>query len=237
MVDVTARVRSITSYGDQRMKMSIGSVWLVAVLVTPLVGVAQEAELSANVGFASEYFYRGIPQKASSASGGLDLAVSKVYLGTWAADVGDGNEVDVYAGVGTEVDDFSISVGVTGYFYTDDRFDRTYLEGNFNAGYGALSAEFSYGRHDLEQAVPADPDHETYWFLAATVEQWGLYATFGTFGKDLDGEYFEAGYTLSVADLDLSAAWIYSTDTILGTADDDNTIVFGIGYTFDINID
>ena len=74
------------------MKLSIGVMALVAVLVTPLVGAAQEAELSANVGFASEYFYRGIPQKGSSASGGLDLAVSKVYLGTWAADVGDGNE-------------------------------------------------------------------------------------------------------------------------------------------------
>ena len=219
------------------MKLSIGAVALFAMVVTPLVGAAQEAELSGNVGWASEYFYRGIPQMPSSASAGLDLAVSEVYLGTWAADVGDGNEVDVYAGVGNEVDEFRVSVGGTGYFYTDDRFDRTYLEGNFNAGYGALSAEFSYGRHDLEQVVPAGRDSETYWFLAATVEQWGLYATFGTFGKDLDGEYFEAGYTLSVGDLDLSAAWMYSTDTILGTANDDNTLLFGISHTFDINID
>ncbi len=218
------------------MKMSIGAVALVAVVVTPLVGVAQEAEVSANLGWLSEYFYRGIPQKASSASAGLDVAVGKVYLGTWAADVGDGNEVDLYAGVGTEVEDFSVSVGGTGYFYTGD-FDNTYLEGNLNVGYGALSAEFSYGRHSLDQAVPADPDSENYLFLAATVEQWGLYATFGTFGDALDGEYFEGGYTVSVADLDLSAAWIYSTDTILGTADDDHTLVFGISHTFDINID
>ncbi len=221
------------------MKVSIGAVVLVTALVTPLVGAAQEAELSANVGFASEYFYRGIPQKATSASGGLDLTVSKVYVGTWAADVGDGNEVDVYAGVGTEVDDFSVSVGGTGYFYTDDRFDRTYLEGNFNVGYGPISAEFSYGTHDLDQPLPTDPDDETYWFLAGTVEQWGLYATFGTFGKDLDGEYFEGGYSLSVGDLDLSAAWIYSTDTILasflGAVEDDHTLVFSVTHTFDID--
>ena len=222
------------------MKMSIGAVALVAlgaVVATPLVSAAQEAELSANVGLVSEYFYRGITQKGeggaatsegASASAGLDLAVSKVYLGTWAADVGDGNEVDVYAGVGTEVEDFSISVGGTGYFYTGG-FDNTYLEGNLNAGYGALSAEFSYGRHDT------DPGHENYWFLGVTVEKAGLYATFGTFGDSFDGEYYEAGYTLSVSDLDLLASWIYSTEDLIGA--NDHTLVFGISYTFDIDLD
>ncbi len=214
------------------MKLSIGAVVLVAALVTPLVGVAQDAELSANVGFLSDYFYRGLPQGTSSGSAGLDFAVSKVYLGTWAADVAAGNEVDVYAGVGHEVDDFSISLGGTGYFYTDNTFDRTYLEGNLNAGYGAISAEFSYGTHDV-----AGADNETYWFLAGTVEQWGLYATVGVFGKAFDGEYYEAGYAVSVADFDLTAAWIYSTDDILGTPDvDEHTLVFGISHTFDIDL-
>jgi len=216
------------------MKMSIGLVAVVAVLVTPLVGAAQEAELSANVGLTSEYFYRGVFQKRSSASGGLDVAFPNVYLGAWAADVGDGNEVDLYAGFGTEVDDFSVSIGGTAYLYTGD-FDQTYLEGNLNAGYKAISAEFSYGRHDLVQAVPADPENETYWFLSATVEEAGLYATFGTFGKAFDGEYYEAGYTLSVGDLDLSAAWIFSTEDLVGA--NDHTLVFGISHTFGIDID
>ena len=212
------------------MKLSIGAVALVAVLAGPLVGAAQEAELSANVGWASEYFYRGIFQKASSASAGLDLAVSKVYLGAWAADVGDGNEVDLYAGVGTEVNDFSVSIGGTGYFYTGD-FDQTYLEGNLNAAYNVISAEFSYGRHDLVQADPADPENETYWYLAGTVEKWGLYGTFGTFGKDLDFDYFEGGYGVSVGDLDLSASWVYGIKGV-----DDHTLVFSISHTFDIDI-
>jgi len=218
------------------MKMSIGLVAVVAVLVTPLVGAAQDAELSANVGMVSEYFYRGIVQKGAgapdggaSASAGLDLAVNKVYLGTWAADVGDGTEVDVYGGVGTEINDFSVSVGGTGYFYTGD-FDTTYLEGNLNVGYQALSAEFSYGTHDMDPA-----EDETYWFLSVTVEQSGLYATFGTFGEDLDGEYYEGGYTVSVGDLDLSAAWIYSTEDLPFQTADDHTVVFGVSYTFDIN--
>ena len=220
------------------MKMSMGAVALVAVVVTPLVGAAQEAEVSANIGWVSEYFYRGVPQKASSASAGLDVAADAWYVGTWAADVGDGNEVDLYAGFGTEVEEFTISVGGTGYFYTGD-FDTTYLEGNLNVGYQALSAEFSYGRHDLDPdpLVPTDPDDEDYWFLGITVEEAGLYATFGAFGKDLDGEYYEAGYTLSVGDLDLSAAWIYSTEDLPLQVADDHTLVFGISHTFDIDID
>ena len=213
------------------MKLSIGAMALVMVFVAPLVGAAQEAELSANVGWVSEYFYRGLPQKESSASAGLDVAFPNVYLGTWAADVGDGNEVDLYAGFGTEVEEFSVSVGGTGYFYTGG-FDDTYLEGNLNAGYAALSAEFSYGRY---KATGGDED---YWFLGVTVEGAGLYGTFGTFGKDFDGEYFEAGYGLSVGELDLSAAWIYSTEDLIGggAGSDDHTLVFGISHTFDIDI-
>ena len=218
------------------MKLSIGAVAVVAVLVTPLVGAAQEAALSANVGFLSEYYYRGIPQGTSSANGGLDFTVSKIYVGAWAADVAAGNEVDVYAGVGHEWDDFSVSVGGTGYFYTDDAFDNTYLEGNLNVGYDFISAEFSYGTHRT------DPDADEYWFLSGTVEQWGLFATFGMFGDDADGanhdgEYYEAGYGASVGDFDVTASWLYSTDTILTAAADDHVIIFGISYAFDIDLD
>ena len=200
--------------------LGLGAASLFAMLVTPAVGSAQ-TEVSANVGWVSEYFYRGIPQKTSSGSFGLDIEGPHAYLGTWAADVGDGNEVDLYAGVGTESGGFSVSVGGTGYFYTGD-FDDTYLEGNLNAGYGALSAEFSVGTYET------DPESQTYWFLGITLAGGGLYTTFGTFGNDFDGEYFEAGYGLSVGELDISAAWILSTEDLIG--DKDNTLVVGISH-------
>jgi uncharacterized protein (TIGR02001 family) len=211
------------------MKLSIGVMALAAVLVSPLVGAAQEAEVSANVGWVSEYYYRGIyQQKVSSGSAGLDVAVGNVYLGTWAADVGDGNEVDLYAGLGTETSGgFSVSAGGTGYFYTGG-FDDTYLEGNLNVGYQALSGEFSYGTYDTS------PTSQAYWFLGITLEGAGLYTTFGTFGKDFSGEYFEAGYGTSVSGLDLSVSWIYN-DAELSGAKDDHNLVFGISHTFDIN--
>ena len=212
------------------MKLSIGVLGLFAMLVTPLIGVAQEAEVSANVGWVSEYYYRGIPQKASSGSAGLDLSAGAFSAGTWAADVGDGNEVDLYAGLGAETSEgFSVSVGGTGYFYTGG-FDDTYLEANLNAGYQAISAEFSYGSY---KTTPKD---QAYWFLGITLESAaGLYTTFGTFGKDFSGKYFEAGYGASVGGLDLSAAWIFSDAELSGTAVKDHNLVFSVGHTFDIN--
>ena len=45
MVDAAARVRSITFRGEYRMKLSIGAMVLVAVLVAPVVGAAQEADV------------------------------------------------------------------------------------------------------------------------------------------------------------------------------------------------
>jgi uncharacterized protein (TIGR02001 family) len=215
---------------NQQVRLGLGAVGLFAVLVTPALGSAQEVEVSANVGWVSEYLYRGLPQKTSSGSAGLDIGIGNAYMGTWAADVGDGNEVDLYAGLGTESGAFSVSVGGTGYFYTGG-FDDTYLEGNLNAGYGALSAEFSLGKYDTE------PEYQTYWFAGITLEGAGLYATVGTFGRDFDGEYFEAGYGVSVGGLDLSAAWVHGNKDLgvfIEGADGD-TLVFGISHSLGIS--
>lgn len=207
------------------MKKLITATFALA-LFAPLAVDAQEVEVTGNAGWVSEYHYRGIFQKSSSASAGLDLAVSGLYLGTWAADVGDGAEIDLYGGYGIEYEGFTASVGGTGYFYTGE-FDDTYLEANFGAGYGPLSVEFSYGEWD-----GVDPA-ATYWFLGVTAEQSGFYATYGTFGEDFDGSYGEAGYGFTAADLDFGISWIYADET-LGGLDGDHTLVFGVSKTFAI---
>ena len=62
------------------------------------------ADLSANIGFVSDYVFRGIYQAPSSASAGIDYEHdSGFYIGTWGADVGDGLETDVYFGYGGDV--------------------------------------------------------------------------------------------------------------------------------------
>ena len=102
-----------------------------------------QAEWSANVGYASEYHFRGILQKNSSASGGIDFESGGFYAGTWAADVGDGLEVDGYFGYGMEIGEIDLSFGYTGYFYTGD-FDDTYQEVNLGAGFGLLVLVFAH---------------------------------------------------------------------------------------------
>lgn len=218
------------------MKKTIGAVALTLALLAPFATQAQTT-VSANAGWLSQYYYRGIQQETSSASAGLDLGVGPVYVGTWSADVGAGAEVDAYAGVSADLEGLSLSVGGTGYFYTGT-FDHRYVEANFGAGYGALSGEFSYGQYH-------DPDRSNYWFLGITAEQEGLYGTFGLFGGDetfyaKDGKYGEVGYGFSAGDMDFAVSAILSDKTLSGEVDsqgdptEELTWVFGISKTFDL---
>ncbi|MGD8601163.1 MAG: hypothetical protein PVF19_07460, partial [Gemmatimonadota bacterium] len=90
-------------------KVSAVAAAIVGALVVP-AAVSAQAEVTGNAGYVSQYYYRGIPQKNSSASAGLDVAASNFSAGTWAADVGDGSEVDLYAAVDIPVSDM---VGVS----------------------------------------------------------------------------------------------------------------------------
>ena len=211
------------------MQKTIGCATIMLALLAPLGAEAQEAELSANAGWVSQYYYRGIPQKNSSASAGLDLAVGSLSLGTWSADVGDGAEIDLYGGLGVDVGPLSLSAGGTGYFYTGE-FDDTYLEANFGAGFGVLSAEFSLGQW------AGFGEEEVYWFFGITAEQAGFYGTLGTFGSDFSGSYGEAGYGFSAVELDFTISGILSDGDLSGDAERDAelTLVFGVGKAFDI---
>ena len=68
-----------------------------------LVSATANAEWSGNIGWTSDYYYRGIFQASSSASGGIDYSKNGFYAGTWAADVGDGLEIDGFFGFGSEI--------------------------------------------------------------------------------------------------------------------------------------
>ena len=52
------------------------------------VFTSAQADWSANIGWASDYYYRGRLQKCSSASGGVAFTDGGFYAGVWAADVG-----------------------------------------------------------------------------------------------------------------------------------------------------
>jgi hypothetical protein len=208
----------------------ISVAFLCLALVVP--ATAQGVELTANAGWVSEYIFRGIPQNVSSASAGLDLTAGPVSAGTWAADVGDGSEVDLYGRLGFDRGLLSVAVGGTGYFYTGD-FDSTYLEGNLEVGYGPLTAALARGTHEIEPSAD-------YWFLGLTGEYAGFSLTLGHLdytheAGDTRGSYAEAGYVFSLGDLlDVNLAWVASEAELSGYDGTDHTLVLGIGRTFDI---
>lgn len=203
----------------------------LALGLSGLSAPAFAVDLSANIGYNSEYIFRGIPQKSSSAMGGLDLESGGFYLGTWAADVGDGLEIDYYGGYGFEVGAFNFGVGGTYYSYTGD-FDDTYKEVNLSAGWSILTFDAAIGTY--ENFAGPDLDYEYY---SLTAEYNGFFGRVATFENDFDGTYYEAGYgnTLTIEETDLldyAITLIYSDSTLLGGESDTN-LVFTLAKTFD----
>ena len=183
------------------------------------------ADWSANLGWASEYHYRGIFQASSSASGGLDFEQGGFYAGTWAADVGDGLEVDGYFGYGGEVGDFSYGIGFTGYYYTGD-FDDTYQEINLSGGYGLVTLDVALGQYENFTGPTQD-----YTYFALTMEKNGFYGKYAGFSRDFMGEYVEVGYGATVAEIDLGISIIFANKDLMGVSDE--SAVFSIGKSFD----
>lgn len=194
--------------------------------------VMAEGSWSANVGYASEYYFRGIYQEESSASAGIDYENSGFYIGAWTADVGDGLEVDGYLGWGMETESgFSFGIGATTYQYTGE-FDSEYNEANFYLGYKFISLEYSVGEQDDDEAAGILEESD-YDYTAVTLSHNGFYGTYASWGKDFDGEYVQLGYDTTVSGIDLGVALIFN-DEDTGGGDDDEAIIFTIGKSFDL---
>ncbi|MEM7276855.1 MAG: TorF family putative porin [Pseudomonadota bacterium] len=207
------------------MKTSATRCLIAAMALSPAMA---SADWSANVGYTSEYIFRGITQKTSSASAGIDFQQGSFYAGSWAADVGDGLEVDGYFGYGFELsEDTSLSIGATGYFYTGD-FDDTYLEVNLGAAFALFSVDVALGEYENFAGPTLD-----YSFTSVSAEHNGFSATLGSFGQDFDGEYLELGYATSIADWDVGVSLVASNSDLVGPGGDE-TILFSIGRGFEL---
>lgn len=198
------------------------------VALTLVSSGAAQADWSANLGFASDYYYRGVFQATSSASGGLDYEKDGFYAGTWAADVKDGLEVDGYFGYGAEIGEVSYSVGYTGYFYTGD-FDDTYQEINLGAAFGLATLDVAVGQYENFAGPTLD-----YSIYSVLVEKNGFYGKYASFSQDFNGSYFEAGYGTTVADVDLGVTLLFNDKDLSGDGESDEALIFTIGKSFDL---
>ncbi|MBC7666893.1 TorF family putative porin [Caulobacter sp. DWR2-3-1b2] len=121
--------------------------------------MAEELKLSANVGVASDYIFRGISNTNNKGQvfGGVDATYGIGYAGVWASNVDFGTpnpdaEIDVYAGVKPVVGPVSLDLGVIYYGYSKDKngipgsysYIETKAAASIAAGPATLGAAFYY---------------------------------------------------------------------------------------------
>ena len=99
------------------MSKSILKAAVAAACITAMSGAALADEMSANVGFVSDYQYRGYSQTNENMAlqGGFDYAHdSGLYVGVWGSRIDwlskGGLEVDVYGGYANSIGDFGYDV-------------------------------------------------------------------------------------------------------------------------------
>lgn len=110
------------------MKKIVSALVLVGIAGVPALAMAGDSphSVTANLGFASDYRFRGISQtfEDPAIQGGFDYAhASGFYLGTWATNVepdelaGSNMEWDLYGGYGFNLGDVAVNVGGLYYWY------------------------------------------------------------------------------------------------------------------------
>ncbi len=152
------------------MKSKLLNSLMLAALVVPGVALAEETSphtVSANVGFTTNYIFRGIAQTSHNPAvqGGIDYSHSSgLYAGVWGSNVSwiaDSGavaagsvtmELDTYFGFRNSfADDFTYDVGFIRYNYLGDYtaaagFAKADTDEIYGAiGYKWITAKYSYG--------------------------------------------------------------------------------------------
>ena len=221
------------------MQNAIKHTALAAVLATGTMftTVAQAASIEANVGFTTDYIWRGFTQNSgdTSFSGGVDYSTDGgFYVGTWVGDItwdGASYELDVYGGYAGEAGAMSYDVGYIQYMYPDKTTDADFGEVYVTLGTGPVSVSYYYEVDNDDGSV--DSGDNTYLSLDYGMdlsEDWGLSLHYGIYDVDANAdESIDMSLTLSKGDFSFS---IVETDDIAGPDDDDTRAVVSYGMAF-----
>lgn len=193
---------------------------------------AANAEVSANVGFVSDYYFRGANLGDAGVYGGLDYAAGGFYAGTWwiddATGGNDGMEHDWYLGYGGEVGDFSYDINYARYEYTyTSDFEHEIGVGLSVAGFSLGLVE---GRDDDDGVDAVDYNVYTlgyeYDFFSATV---------GHFEDDTDYDYqwAEVSFSGDIAE-GIGASLSIGSMTSDSESVDDGYMFLDVSKSFDL---
>ncbi|WP_045856847.1 TorF family putative porin [Teredinibacter purpureus] len=222
-------------------KLLAGAV--AASLAISAMAPVANAEVSASVGVASSYLWRGIDLGAGygnpAVSGDLSYSNEGFYAGTWVSsgDGSGGTEYDLYAGFGAEVSEVNIDLSVWSYQYPTASTRYVGVDGDMavvvpiesesnigdlmeavlSIGYGPVSLSYYHGLQDLEE----------YYYVNAGV-------TFGAFSlnagaHDDDMTHVDLSYAYND---NLSFIFSQVVDDVEGAYDDDLNVV--VSYSLPI---
>ena len=199
------------------------------------------SSVSYNIGYMSEYWYRGVYQSDSAVSFGADYEAGSFYAGTWMADVDDGIEFDIYAGFNFEMMGMPMYLGATGYYYSDN-FDGNYEEMNAGVDMGFMALDVAFaGKYEevdsnyVNTGNELDYQHYTI-TLPLSFVGLPLDYSYQTFQDELSGFTHELSYGTSVGGADVGLVLgrnsENSTAATAGTDNDTTYATFSLGYSF-----
>jgi uncharacterized protein (TIGR02001 family) len=224
---------------------------ILAALAVPCVAMAEEtapvSPITANIGFTTDYIFRGIAQTSHNAAiqGGIDYAHSSgFYAGVWGSNVswiqdsnaiaaGSGNttmELDTYLGFKNAfAGDFSYDVGFIRYNYLGKYAAAAgFAKADTDEIYGALgykwfTAKYSYGLGNFLTVPGAKGTN--YLELNASVP-------LGESGFTVAAHVGKQTYKGTTANIAAAAGNTPTyTDYKLGVTKDIGGYVFGLAYT------
>ena len=183
--------------------------------------------VSYNIGYMSDYWYRGVFQSESAVSFGADVEAGNLYVGTWMADVDQGIEMDVYGGYEFTILGMDSYIGATGYYYSDN-FDSDYEEINTGLSYGRISYDYSVGKYKTTT-------EQDYTWAEVTVDFTdNLSFSYAEWGKDLKGSVTKVNYNRTISDIDVGLEVGKNDSDSTGTSKyvDTTYATFSLGISF-----
>lgn len=147
---------------------------LIAAALTPALA---SAELTANLGVASQYLWRGQSlYHGGTISGGLDYNHrSGLYAGAWTSSEDDKTEYDLFAGWAGETDGgLGYDIGYIDYNYTgaDDSCDGAeadacdFAEAHLGLSYAGFGADAYFGVGDYGHGGNKTDNKDNYYSLS-----------------------------------------------------------------------
>jgi len=211
-----------------KSSLSVALATLMSISMFAQAGEAvaddHSSAVSYNIGYMSEYWYRGYYMSESSVSFGADAEMGNFYVGTWWADVDEGVEYDIYGGYNFELMGIPMYAGFTGYYYSDN-FDSDYQEINIGADMGFMSIDAAV---DGEYQLAAGDQGYQHYTITVPLSFVGLpidyqYQTWS--GEAITGHNHELHYGMTVSGVDVGLMLGRNIDTghAVGLEDNDDS--------------